>query len=66
MSLKTILVVDDEAAIRKLLTRALRRDGIEVITTDTAASAERLFEHRRVDLILCDDQLPGEIEEARR
>jgi DNA-binding NtrC family response regulator len=57
---KTILVVDDEEAVRNLLKRALSGGGVDVLVADSVASAERLLEHHRVDLVLCDNQLSDE------
>jgi len=60
MSTKTVLVVDDEFAIRRLLARILRKRGVQVITADSVATADMLLLYNEVDLVLCDYQMPGE------
>ena len=39
----TVLYVDDEAAIRRLVRRWFERRGVTIITADSAAEARRLF-----------------------
>ena len=57
---KTVLVVDDEPAIRKLVTAMLTRNGYRVLTADTGENAVRLFKnHPDVDLLLTDVVAPG-------
>jgi len=57
---KTILVVDDEPAIRKLVTAMLTRNGYRVLTADTGENAVRLFKnHSDVELLLTDVVAPG-------
>ena len=60
MKTSTVLVVDDESAIRRLLMRLLRMEGVEVLTADSVTAAERLMLFNKVDLIICDYQMPGE------
>jgi DNA-binding NtrC family response regulator len=56
----TILVVDDEAEIRKLVTAMLTRSGYRVLTADSGQNAVRLFRnHPGVDLLLTDVVAPG-------
>ena len=64
---KTILVVEDEAAIRDLLSFTLHRGGYSVIVAaDTREAMEKLAE--KPDLVLLDWMLPGisGVEFARR
>src|SRR5271168_4271531 len=57
---KTILVVDDEPEIRKLVTAMLTRNGYRVLTADTGDNAIRLFRNNPgVDLLLTDVVAPG-------
>lgn len=53
-----ILVVDDEAAIRKLLRIGLGTHGYEVIEADSAAEALRMAVARAPRLIVLDLGLP--------
>jgi DNA-binding NtrC family response regulator len=56
----TILVVDDEAEIRKLVTAMLTRSGYRVLTADSGQNAVRLFRNNPgVDLLLTDVVAPG-------
>src|SRR5271165_2620048 len=57
---RTILVVDDEPEIRKLVTAMLTRNGYRVLTADTGDNAIRLFRNNPgVDLLLTDVVAPG-------
>jgi CheY-like chemotaxis protein len=57
---KTILVVDDEPEIRKLVTAMLTHNGYRVLTADTGENAVRLFKNNPdVDLLLTDVVAPG-------
>ena len=53
-----ILVVDDEAHIRRLLQAALQRAGHEVVEAADAASALRLVRAAGIDAVLLDLGLP--------
>jgi DNA-binding response OmpR family regulator len=55
---KTILVVDDETEIRKLLVRLLTRAGHHVVEADGGLLALRLVKERHPDLIVLDAMLP--------
>jgi DNA-binding NtrC family response regulator len=56
----TILVVDDEAEIRKLVTAMLTRTGYRVLTADSGQNAVRLFRNNPgVELLLTDVVAPG-------
>jgi DNA-binding NtrC family response regulator len=56
----TILVVDDEPDIRKLVSAMLTRTGYRVLTADTGENAVRLFRNNPgVDLLLTDVVAPG-------
>ncbi len=55
---KTILVVDDEAEIRKMLVRLLTRAGHHVVEADRGLAALRLVKERHPDLIVLDAMLP--------
>ena len=55
---KTILVVDDEEDIRKLVRRLLTEKGHQVIEADRGLVALRLVKEHKPDLILLDAMLP--------
>ncbi|MDQ2826897.1 MAG: response regulator transcription factor [Actinomycetota bacterium] len=55
-----VLVVDDDEAVRTLLTRYLEMEGFEVDQADGGASALVAIAARRPDLILLDLVLPAE------
>jgi diguanylate cyclase (GGDEF)-like protein len=55
----SVLIVDDEPAIRGLLTELLASD-FEVLSVSSAEAARELLQHRPVDVILTDQQLPGQ------
>ncbi len=56
----TILLVDDEDSIQKLLTYPLERDGFRVIQARDGEEALRCFEEEgaRIDLVVLDVMLP--------
>lgn len=56
----TILVVDDDPAIRELLELALPRAGFEVQLAGSALEARDKLAHSTPDLILLDWMLPGQ------
>ncbi|HKD08086.1 MAG TPA: response regulator [Bryobacteraceae bacterium] len=57
---KTILVVDDEPEIRKLVTAMLTGHGYHVLTADTGENAVRILNnHPDIDLLLTDVVSPG-------
>jgi two-component system, OmpR family, response regulator len=53
-----ILVVDDEANIRDLLSIALRHVGFEVTTADTCLAAQNVVMKETPDLVVLDVMLP--------
>jgi two-component system, OmpR family, response regulator len=54
----TILLVDDEDAVQKLLAYPLERDGFRVIQARDGEEALDRFEHEHVDLVVLDVMLP--------
>ncbi|TML41972.1 MAG: response regulator transcription factor [Actinobacteria bacterium] len=54
----TILLVDDEDSVQKLLTYPLERDGFRVVQARDGEQALRLFEDQRIDLVVLDLMLP--------
>jgi len=55
----TLLVVDDEERILSALRRTLRREGYEVVTSESVHEALEILDARPVDLILSDQKMPG-------
>ncbi|MDP9054492.1 MAG: response regulator [Acidobacteriota bacterium] len=57
---RSILVVDDEPEIRKLVAAMLTRAGYRVFSADTGENAIRIFKsHPEMDLLLTDVVAPG-------
>lgn len=56
---KTILIVDDDIEINKMLTELLRRADYDVLCAFSGTEALLLLEKLRPDLILLDLMLPG-------
>jgi DNA-binding response OmpR family regulator len=54
----TILLVDDEDAVQKLLTYPLEHEGFRVLQARDGEEALRRFEGERVDLVVLDLMLP--------
>ena len=54
----SILIVDDEEKILKMLGRALRDAGHEVVDTHSARQARRLLGERSFDVFLVDNVMP--------
>jgi DNA-binding response OmpR family regulator len=54
----TILLVDDEAAVQKLLTYPLEQEGFRVLQARDGEEALRRFEAEHVDLVVLDLMLP--------
>ncbi len=57
-AMKTILVVDDEPAIVRLVRDYLERGGFEVTTATTGTAALQVFARTRPDLVILDLGLP--------
>ena len=54
----TVLVVDDEAPLRRVLERALTREGFRVLSAASAEAAYELLGTEQPDAILLDIHLP--------
>jgi CheY-like chemotaxis protein len=55
----SVLVVDDEGGIRKVLTRALGRMGLSVQTAMSGEEACEILSDNEVDLVLMDLRMPS-------
>jgi two-component system phosphate regulon response regulator PhoB len=59
MGTGTILVVDDEEDIQELLALNLRREGYDVVTTESGEGALKLAQEKQPALVILDLMLPG-------
>lgn len=55
---KTVLIIDDEEQLRKLLGRIISLEGFKVEEAGTLKAANDILKHKEVDVILCDVRLP--------
>jgi len=55
----SILLVDDEEKLRRMLGRALRSDGHEVVDAAGGRAALKLLGERPFDVLLADNMMPG-------
>lgn len=56
---QTILIVEDDPALRVLLCRRLQESGFKVVTAQSAPEMWLIFRDQPIDLILLDLMLPG-------
>jgi two-component system phosphate regulon response regulator PhoB len=56
----SILVVDDDPAIREMVRMALTRAGYDILEAGSALEARQIIASRKPDLILLDWMLPGQ------
>ncbi len=59
MTKHNLLIVDDEAGIRNLLSRVLSKEGYELQEADNGDDAIELAQQNPPDLVLCDIKMPG-------
>lgn len=59
--MKTVLIVDDESSIRRLMASAVAREGYEVLEADSGERALRVAEshHGPIHLLITDVRMPG-------
>jgi len=57
--MKTILVVDDDEAIRTLLEEELVEEGYQVIIASNARDALKIVQTEPLDLVILDIRMPG-------
>ncbi len=54
----TILLVDDEASVREMVSEVIRQSGHRVITADSVAKAKAIFTSQAIDLVVTDLVMP--------
>jgi CheY-like chemotaxis protein len=54
-----VLVIDDDAAIRRLLRAVLEAEGYEVEEAASGVEGLRRYASSRADVVLCDVEMPG-------
>lgn len=54
-----VLIVDDEADVRRVLKRWVGGAGHELVEADSAAAALEVLARRPADVVFCDVQMPG-------
>jgi two-component system KDP operon response regulator KdpE len=59
MSRQVILVVDDEAPMRKYITANLKARGYDVLTAEDGTEALKLIDEQTIDLLILDIMMPG-------
>jgi len=56
---ETVLTIDDDARIRRLIEQLLRRYGYQALSASGGQEGLAIFQHTHVDLILLDLSMPG-------
>jgi len=59
MEKNSVLVVDDEAVVRKAMERILQKEGIEVEACSSGYSAIQRMQEKEFDLVITDLKMPG-------
>lgn len=55
----TILVIDDEPTLRRLLGRVLQTAGYRILLADSGAEGLTILRNTRIDAVICDLQMPS-------
>ncbi len=55
----TVLIVDDDDALRNTIVFDFKRKGFNVLSADNVAPAFELVKQNKVDLVISDMQMPG-------
>jgi CheY-like chemotaxis protein len=58
-AIATVLVVDDDPAVRMVAAAMLEREGYRILQAGSGSEALAIFEAERVDALLSDVQMPG-------
>lgn len=54
----SILIIDDEKAILKVMEMNLQREGYSVFTADNGNDGLKILQERDIDVLLLDHQMP--------
>ena len=57
----TILVVDDDPVIRRMLEKRLKKEGYEVLIAEDGYQARKILPQQHIDVVLTDLMMPGSI-----
>lgn len=57
----TILVVDDDPVIRRMLEKRLEKEGYEVLIAEDGYQARKIIPQQHIDVVLTDLMMPGSI-----
>lgn len=55
---KTILIVDDSASLRQVVSIALNNAGYDTLEAEDGASALKLLDGKKIHLVICDVNMP--------
>jgi DNA-binding NtrC family response regulator len=61
MNNMTILVVDDDPVIRRMLEKRLEKEGYEVLVAEDGYQARKMLPQQHIDVVLTDLMMPGSI-----
>ena len=61
MKILTILVVDDDPVIRRLLQQRLKKENYNVLIAADGYKAQAILHEKHVDVVLTDLMMPGDI-----
>lgn len=57
--MSTVLIVDDDWMIRKMLIKAFRKEGYDVFDASDGKKAIKLFKDEIIDVVITDIVMPG-------
>src|SRR5579862_8940776 len=59
---ETVLAVEDNAGLRRVVVRQLRKLGYHVLEAENAVAALEILDEEKVDLLFSDVVMPGEVD----
>jgi len=57
--MKRILLIDDDINLAKVIGYQLRKNGFEVVTSNSGRDGLRIFNEQKFDIVITDIQMPG-------